>query len=247
MATYRLTIAYDGTDFHGYAANTGVRTVQGELEAALARVAGSPLATVVAGRTDAGVHARANVVSFEGPDGLDPGRLQRSLTSMLGPEVVVTEAAVAPAGFDARFSAGSRRYRYRVDRGAVPDPLQRRSAWHVPHPLDLEEMNRVAAAFVGEHDFASLCRAAEGRTTVRTVLAASWSEDPPGAVFDVTALAFCHQMVRSMVALCVEVGRGRVDADRVPGILEARDRNAARGAAPPHGLVLWEIAYPEPG
>lgn len=101
-----------------------------------------------------------------------------------------------------------------------------------------------AAALVGERDFASLCRAAEGRTTVRTVLSAGWEQAPPGLVFDVTALAFCHQMVRSMVALCVEVGRGRVPADAVPGILEARDRNAARGAAPPHGLVLWEVGYP---
>jgi tRNA pseudouridine38-40 synthase len=243
VAIYRLTIAYDGSGFHGYAANPGVRTVQGELEAALATVTGGAVATVVAGRTDAGVHARANVVSFEGSGDLDTGRLQRSLTSMLGPEIVVREAVAVPDGFDARFSAATRRYRYRIDTGPVPDPLLRHSAWHVPHDLDSGAMNRAASAFVGEHDFASLCRAAADRTTVRTILAAGWEQAPPGLVYDVTGLAFCHQMVRSMVALCVEVGRGRVAADRVPGILEARDRNAARGAAPPHGLVLWEVGY----
>jgi len=244
VAIYRITIAYDGTDFRGYAANPGVRTVQAELEAALATVIGDPVATVVAGRTDAGVHARANVVSFEAGVSLDPDRLQRSVTSMLGPEIVAVEAAAAADDFNARFSATSRRYRYRVDAGAVPDPLLRRTAWHVPHHLELDVMNRAAAAFVGEHDFASLCRAAEGRTTVRTVLAADWTESTPGPVFEVTSLAFCHQMVRSMVALCVEVGRGRVDAEQIPAILAARDRNAARGAAPPHGLVLWEVGYP---
>jgi len=246
LAIYRITIAYDGTDFHGYAANRGVRTVQAELEEALSTAIGAPVSTVVAGRTDAGVHARANVVSFESDAEPDPERLSRSITSMLGPEIVAVAAGLAGEGFNARFSALSRRYRYRVDAGSVPDPLLRRMAWHVPHALDPDAMNEAAAAFVGEHDFASLCRAAEGRTTVRTVLAAVWEEEAPGLVFDVKSLAFCHQMVRSMVALCVEVGRGRVAADAVPGILEAGDRNAARGAAPPHGLVLWEVGYPTP-
>jgi len=244
VPTYRIVIAYDGTGFHGYAANAGVRTVQGELEAALTVMLGEEVATVVAGRTDAGVHARANVVSLRITRPVDPGRVQRSITSMLGPEVVAVEAEEAPEGFDARFSALSRCYRYRVDTGPVPDPLQRRTAWHVPHSLDLGDMNRAAAAMVGERDFASLCRAAEGRTTVRTVLAAEWRTGAPGLVFSVAANSFCHQMVRSMVALCVEVGRGRVDAGAVAGILEARDRNAARGAAPPHGLVLWGVRYP---
>ena len=125
---YRITIAYDGTDFRGYAANPGVRTIQGELETALARMIGSPVTTTVAGRTDAGVHARANVVSFETDTILDPDRLSRSITSMLGPEVVATAAAVAPDGFSARFSAGSRRYRYRVDTasGARPTVVEDR-------------------------------------------------------------------------------------------------------------------------
>jgi len=244
VPTYRITIGYDGTDFHGYAINPGVRTVQGELEEALAVVMSAPVATVVAGRTDAGVHARANVVSFRADHTIDPGRLQRSITSMLGPEIVGVDASEVPDDFNARFSATSRRYVYRTDNGGVPDPLMRRTSWHVPHRLDLESMNRAAAAMVGEHDFASLCRPSPGRITVRTVHSAMWRVEPSGPLFEVEGKAFCHQMVRSMVALCVEVGRGRMAAEAVPGILEACDRNAARGAAPPHGLVLWEVDYP---
>ena len=244
MPTYRIVIAHDGSGFSGYAANPGVRTVQAELEAVLATVTGRAVVTVVAGRTDAGVHARANVVSFSVGEAIDPDRLQRSITAMLGPEVVARQVVEVSDGFDARFSASARRYRYRIDEGEIPDPMLRHVAWHVPHRLDIAAMNEAAAAFVGEHDFASLCRAAEGRSTVRMVRSASWTRRADGPLFDVTATAFCHQMVRSMVALCVEVGRGRVDAAAVPAILEARDRNSARGVAPPHGLILWEVAYP---
>lgn len=243
MPTYRITIAYDGAGFSGYARNPGVRTVQAELESMLARVLRRRIDTAVAGRTDAGVHARANVVSFTVEEPIDPDRLQRSVTKMLGPEIVAREVAPAPDGFDARRSALWRRYRYLVDDGEVPDPALRLRAWHVAPPLDLDEMNRASRSFIGEHDFASLCRAAEGKTTVRTVFEAGWSRGADGLVFDVTAAAFCHQMVRSMVALCVEVGRGRLPAAQVPGILEAVDRNSARGAAPPGGLTLWEVGY----
>lgn len=242
VAVVRIDLGYDGSGFHGFARNPGVRTVQGELEGALATMLRTEVSTVVAGRTDAGVHARHQVVSFEAED-VDPGRLEKGLRSMLGPEIAVHAVAWAEAGFSARFSATSRRYRYHVDEGAVPDPLQRHRVWHVGQELDLAAMNEACRALVGEHDFASLCRAQEGRTTVRTVLAAGWDRSRDLLVFEVHALAFCHQMVRSMVALTVDVGRGRVAAGAVPGILDARDRNAARGAAPAHGLTLWSIDY----
>lgn len=243
MPTYRITLAYDGSGFRGYAANPGVRTVQGELEGVLARILGGPVVTRVAGRTDAGVHARANVVSFAAAEPVDPVRLQRSITKLLGPEVVAVAVDEAEDGFDARLSATGRTYRYRVDTGSVPDPLRRHHAWHVADRLDVQAMNEVAACFVGEHDFASLCRAAEGRSTVRRVLSASWTREEPGVVYEVAATSFCHQMVRSMVALCVEAGRGRLQPAEVPAIIEACDRNQSRGAAPPHGLVLWEVEY----
>ncbi len=244
MPTYRIDLAYDGSGFRGYARNTGVRTVQDVLEAAIARVLQHPVDTVVAGRTDAGVHARGQVVSFETAGPIDTERLRRGITSMLGPEVVAGRVAEAPDGFSARFSALWRRYHYVIDTGAVPDPLVRRHAWHVSESLDVVRMNRSAAHFLGEQDFASLCRAAGGRSTTRAVLRAVWEPvEGPLLVFDVAASSFCHQMVRSMVALGVDVGRGRVDPDAVPAVLEARDRNASRGAAPPHGLVLVAVGY----
>lgn len=245
MPTYRLDLAYDGSGFRGWAANVGVRTVQGCLEEALAVALRRPVETTVAGRTDAGVHARGQVASFRVPEALDADRLQRSLNRLLAPEVVARRVAEAPEGFDARRSALSRTYRYHLDDGPVPDPARRWTTWHFGSPLDVVAMNRVGAGLVGEHDFASLCRAAGEASSVRRVLAASWRRDGDGLlVFEVKASAFCHQMVRSMAALCVEAGRGRLDPAAVPGILEARDRGAARGVVPPHGLTLWEVEYP---
>jgi tRNA pseudouridine38-40 synthase len=245
MPTYRLDLAYDGSGFRGYAANAGVRTVQGRLEDALATVLRHPVETAVAGRTDAGVHARGQVVSLLLAAAIDPARLQRALNRLLAPEVVIRSLAEAPDGFDARRSALWRSYRYAIDDGPVPDPARRWSVWHVAGPLDAAAMDRAAQAFVGEHDFASLCRTVEGGSTVRRVLEAAWQRADDGLlIFTVSARAFCHQMVRSMVALCVEVGRGRLDAAAIAGIIETRDRNAARGVAPPHGLTLWEVGYP---
>jgi len=243
VSVYRIDLAYDGTGFRGYARNEGVRTVQDVLESALATALGGEVATVVAGRTDAGVHARHQVVSFEWDRPIDPERLARSVDGIAGPEVVVRAIAPEPEGFSARFSATGRTYKYFVDDHPSPDPLRRAWVWHLPEDLDEAAMNEAASVFVGEHDFASLCRAAEGRSTLRRVRSAAWGREGGLIVFTVEASSFCHQMVRSMVAICVDAGRGRVAAADIPGILEARDRHAARGVAPPHGLVLWDVAY----
>lgn len=240
MPVVRLDLAYDGTDFHGYARQPDVRTVQGELEAALGRRLG-PVQTVVAGRTDAGVHAAHQVVSFEVDPLPDVDRLVASLRKMLPPDIVITSGAAAPDGFSARFSARSRTYRYVVETGPVADPFWRRFRWHVPYPLDVPIMDAAARGLVGEHDFGSFCRRAPGRSTVRTVFAAAWEPAEHGVEFEVTAKAFCHQMVRSIVAACVDVGRGRLPAVYVAELLEARDRSMGRGAAPPHGLTLWRV------
>ena len=243
MATYRLDLSYDGSGFHGYARQPTVRTVQGELEAVLARVL-EPVDTVVAGRTDAGVHARHQVVSFSTAKPVDPDRLARSLTKLLAPEIVVYAAARAPDGFSARFSATRRTYRYRVLNSPHPDPLRRATSWHVREPLNPGAMNRAVGYLVGEHDFASFCRRREGASTVRTVLSAAWSAQPESVLeLEIAATAFCHQMVRSIAAFSVEVGRGRIEPGATPRVLHARDRNEARGAAPPHGLVLWQVHY----
>lgn len=242
-ATYRIDLAYDGTGFRGYARNRRVRTVQGELESALATVLGVSVDTIAAGRTDAGVHARHQVVSFGHDRAFDVERAERSLQTMLRPEIEIRALREVPEGFHARFDASGRRYRYFIDEATAGDPLRRHWVWHYGTTLDVTSMNRAADDFVGEHDFASFCRAKPSGSTVRTVRTARWSRSDQLLVYEVGGKAFCHQLVRSMVALCVEVGRGRLAPDAVPAILDARDRNAARGAAPPHGLVLWEVSY----
>lgn len=243
MTVLRLDLAYDGGGFHGFARQEGFRTVQGVVEAALEQVLGGPVKTTCAGRTDAGVHARHQVVSFEWSEPVETDRLRRSLHRMVGPEVTVASVTPASDDFDARFSAVRRSYRYFVDPTEQPDPLSRAWVWNVARPLDVEAMNEAASGLIGPHDFASFCRRREGATTRREVLEARWFQDGALIVFDVSARAFCHQMVRSMTGFCVDVGCGRVPAHSVGAVLDARDRNAVGTVAPPHGLILWEVAF----
>lgn len=242
MPTYRLDLAYDGSPFHGYAKQPTVRTVQGDLEAALFAHTG-PVATVVAGRTDAGVHATGQVVSFSCDSELDEGRVARSLNRRLRPAIAVRHVRRVGDDFHARFSATGRQYEYRVLTDPVHDPFLAATTWHVAEALDADAMNEAAAWFVGEHDFASLCRRADGVSTIREVRWAGWGRDGDVLRYSVAAASFCHQMVRSMAALCVDAGRGRVAPAAVPTILGELDRNAARGVAPPHGLTLVAVAY----
>jgi len=243
VTTYRLDLAYLGTGFHGYAKQPQVRTVQGELEAALGRVIG-PVETYVAGRTDKGVHASGQVASFESSKLIDTNRLFRSLNKQLGPEIAINALRTVPDGFHARFSASGRSYRYAILNRETPDPFLAATTWHYATPLDLEAMNRATSFLIGEHDFASLCRSVPGRSTVRELRMAEWAQQPGDVKqLSVTSSSFCHQMVRSIVAVCVDVGRGRLPAEDVPKILKARDRNAAAGAAPPHGLTLVAVEY----
>lgn len=242
MPTYRLDLAYNGAGFHGYAAQPGVRTVQGELEKALRHHTG-PVESYVSGRTDKGVHASAQVVSFTVDRELDGDRVVRSLNRQLAPEIGVYAMQQVDAGFHARFSATGRSYTYRVLNRVAPDPLMAHVTWHVPEPLDVRAMNSAASALLGEHDFASFCRKADGRSTVRDLRTAVWQQTGDLLAFDVAASSFCHQMVRSLVALGVDVGRGKVDPVAVPGILAAADRHASRGVAPPHGLTLVRIDF----
>jgi tRNA pseudouridine38-40 synthase len=246
----RLTVAYDGSDFSGFASNPGVRTVGGTLAAALERVLGHPVELTCAGRTDAGVHAWGQVVSFDTwGEPVDPTLLQRSVNRQCGPRIVVREAGVAPEGFDARRSARSRRYRYTVLNRPVADPFLAATTWHVDEPLDLPAMRLACDPLIGEHDFSSFCR--RPRTSsgappslVRRVLGAGWRDLGDGLLrFEIEATSFCHQMVRSVVGTLVETGTGRKRAGEVRAIVEARDRSAAGQLAPAHGLCLWEVRY----
>jgi len=249
----RGAVAYDGSPFHGFAANDAVRTVAGDLNEALSRVAGVPVAVTCAGRTDRGVHAVGQVVSFDLPADADLDRIRRSVNRQCGPAVVLYSLEPAGDDFDARFSATGRRYRYRVLARQDPDPFLAATTWHVAAPLDVAAMQEAAGHLVGEHDFASFCRRpkpAVGEpepSLVRRIEEASWEgPDVDGLlVFEVSATAFCHQMVRSIVGTLVEVGRGRRPAAGMPDVLAARDRHAAGAPAPPHGLTLWAVRYPE--
>ncbi len=243
MPVYRIDLGYDGTAFRGFARQAGQRTVQGVLEERLARVLGSEVITTGAGRTDAGVHARHQVVSFEWDEELDRPRLARSLNGMMGPEVVVESVEQAVDDFSARFSARLRQYRYVILNAPLADPLNRHRCWHVVEPLDLAAMNDAAQLLVGEHDFASFCRAPDNGSTTRRVLSAAWALEGGMTVFTITANAFCHQMVRSIVGFMVDVGKGRRRADELETVLAARDRSKASNMAPPHGLILWEVGY----
>lgn len=242
MPTYRLDLSYDGSGFHGYAIQPDVRTVQGDLEAALERIVGD-VQTQVAGRTDAGVHAAGQVVSFDHDAELDVVRLARSLNSLLGPEIAVLSAAEVGAGFDARRDAVTRRYRYEILNRSVPDPFRRSVTWHVHHALDVGRMHEGAQLFVGEQDFSAFCRDDDGKSRKRYVLDAFWKRDDDIVVFEIEANAFCHQMVRSLVAMCVEVGKGNRSVEDVARAMQSGDRNLASGAAPPQGLKLMGVSY----
>ena len=243
----RLDLAYDGTAFHGWAVQPGLRTVQGELQAALAtilRVEAVPV--VCAGRTDAGVHARGQVVHFDVEEAPDLERLVRRLNGVLTADVRVRRAAVAPAGFDARFGALRRRYAYRIaDDPAAVDPLMRAHVLAWPRPLDVGAMNAASLLLVGRHDFASFCKQREGATTIRTLEQLSWTRDESGVlVGTVVADAFCHSMVRALVGCLIAVGEGRQPADWADEILRAELRNPAVAVVHAHGLTLEEVAYP---
>lgn len=254
----RLDLAYDGTDFSGWAAQPARRTVEGLLSAALATVLRLPDAVrlVVAGRTDAGVHARGQVAHADVPlaawAGLGPGlqaptrALLSRLAGVLPSDIVVRGVMPAPDGFDARFSALSRRYRYRIcDDRTLLDPLRRRDTVLVGSPLDVSAMNEAAAALVGLHDFAAFCRRREGATTLRTLQELDWERTDDATVEGtVVADAFCHSMVRSLVGALVPVGERRQPVGFPAEVLHARVRDPRVKVMPAHGLTLEYVTYP---
>lgn len=255
----RLDLAYDGTRFSGWAVQPGLRTVQGVLADALATVLrlADPVRLTVAGRTDAGVHARGQVAHVDVPReawAAVPGRSDREpgqalvdrLAGVLEPDVVVHRAALAPEGFDARFSAIWRRYAYRiVDDVGVRDPLTRGWALWNRRSLDVAAMDSAAQGLLGEHDFAAYCRPREGATTIRTLLDFGWERRVDGLIeARVRADAFCHSMVRSLVGAHLAVGEGRREPSWPAQVLRAGLRDGAVGVAPAHPLVLEEVGYP---
>ena len=242
----RLDLAYDGTNFSGWAAQPGRRTVQEELERVLAAVLRlERVALTCAGRTDAGVHAAAQVCHVDVPRAPDLDELRRRLAAVMPADVRVHAVRLAPSGFDARFSALWRRYSYRIcDDPPAADPLQRHRVLVWKRPLDVAAMNQACRPLLGDHDFAAYCRRREGATTVRTLRELCWSRSGPTVTARVVADAFCHSMVRALVGAAVAVGEGRLTPDVPQQVLIARVRDPRVTVVAPHGLALEEVAYP---
>ena len=246
MRVIRLTLAYDGTDFRGWAQqrHPEVRTVEGSLTEVLARVVREDVGLTVAGRTDAGVHARGQVASFITSSRLVPERIQKAVNGFLAPEIVIVDARDVPESFDARFSATAREYRYVVETMPLADPFSARFAWHRPHELRVGPMREAARHLVGEHDFASYCRhPGAGKPTVRDLRRLSIAREGPRVVLSFRANAFLHQMVRTIVGTLVRVGEGTLEPLDALRILEERRRSILTPPAPPRGLTLDRVLY----
>jgi len=239
-------IEYDGTEYAGFQVQTGERTIQEELEQALAVVALQPVRVVPAGRTDAGVHALGQVVHLQVAWHHSLGDLQRAWNANLPRDIAIRALARVSPGFHARYSARSRVYRYQIDNEPVRRPLLSRYAWHVDRPLDVGRMAEAAAMLVGRHDLRSFGRAPQGENTVRSVLRAlAWAEGERICV-EVEADAFLQHMMRRVVVSLVAVGRRRLSVGEFGDIIRARDPRRAAGLAPPNGLCLMAVRY-DPG
>lgn len=249
MPHYRLTLAYDGTDFAGWQLQTGgapARTVQGVLGEALSRLALVPPVRVAgAGRTDAGVHAEGQVASFDLDRPLPPEALVRALNGLLPADVRALSAAEAPPGFHARKSAVSKTYRYWLDTGPVQLPVRRRFASHCALPLDEGRMREAAALYLGRHDFASLASSGgSARTTVRTLARSDLLRTGYGFAYEAAGDGFLRKMVRSLVGGLLWVGQGKGDVEGLRRALERRDRRAWPPPAEACGLTLVRVDYP---
>lgn len=243
MPTFRMTLEYDGTDYVGWQIQPNGRSVQEEVEKALRQVLQEAVTTVAGGRTDSGVHARGQVVSFRTEEWSDPQRLAWSLNALMPDSIVAREVRRVADSFHARYSAQKRRYRYTILREV--SALERFNAWQVFYPLDVALMKQCAREIVGEHDFQSFCKADSDTPHHRCIVErASWTESGPRLVFDITANRFLYGMVRALVGTMVDVGRGHLTTEEFERIIDQKDRRAAGMAAPARGLVLEEIAYP---
>lgn len=243
--TYRLIVAYDGTEYGGWQRQPNQRSVQELIEAALAKLTGGAVTVHGSGRTDAGVHARAQVASVQLTTHHSPLTIQRALNANLPEDVRVTGVRVAAKDFHARFSAKEKEYRYQIDAGVVVDPFLRRYAWHHPRPLDLPAMRRAAKLIVGRHDFSALSAnpMREIDTPVRTVTKLTINRR--GSLLTVTACAdgFLYKMVRTIIGALVKVGEGRMTVEELRVAIAGKKRTALIETAPAHGLFLWRVVY----
>jgi tRNA pseudouridine38-40 synthase len=246
MRTIRMTLAYDGTNYHGWQEQPGQVTVQGTLVETLTTILRERPAVEGAGRTDSGVHALGQVAAFKTDRAMPLDRLHAALNSRLPPDICVTEMREAPPGFRPSFEAVGKHYRYRVYRSPFKPIFEARYVWHWHRPLVLEPMRQAARLLVGEHDFRSFeGRGSAREDTVRRVTRLDIAEAGPELHFEVEGNRFLYRMVRNLVGTLTEVGRGHRPVDWAGDVLAARDRMAAGPTAPPHGLCLMEVRYPD--
>jgi tRNA pseudouridine38-40 synthase len=246
MRTFKLTLAYDGTSYSGWQSQPGQLTLQDMLERALADITSESIRVVASGRTDAGVHAFGQVVSFRSQTALEPAVLQRALNAELPHDMAVLSVVEVPAEFHAISSARRKRYRYQIEDGPIRDVFNRRYCWHVHGRLDVQAMHRAAQALVGRHDFSSFeTSGSERESSVRTVYELSATRPVGGesVVLEIEADGFLYNMVRVIVGTLVEVGQGKRPEAWPAEVLQACDRRAAGRTAPPEGLFLVRVDY----
>ena len=250
MRNLKITLSYDGAEFSGWQVQPDAATVQGTLASAIGRITGEKVLPHGSGRTDAGVHALAQVVTFVTESSVPTENFVKALNDILPASVRVLEVTEAPPEFHARHSARAKTYRYRIYRGAICPPFLARYVWHYPYPLDELAMERAAARVVGEHDFTSFAavdpergRDQEPALNVRRIFSSVWERTAEELVYTVRGSGFLHHMVRNLVGTFILVGRGTLQGEDVMRILEARRRSAAGATAPASGLYLVNVEY----
>jgi len=249
MRNLKLVLAYDGSEFSGWQVQPDAATVQGTLASAIGRLTGEKVLPQGSGRTDAGVHALAQVASFTTESPIPPENLTKALNDILPPSIRVLEVAEAPSEFHARKSARSKTYLYRMLRSPICPPFLAPYVWHYPYPLDENAMRHAAALVVGEHDFTSFAAMDPERgepediSNVRSIFCSAWEQNGEEFVYTVRGSGFLHHMVRNLVGTFVLVGKGTLSPDDITRILEARNRSAAGATAPANGLYLVSVEY----
>lgn len=242
MRDIKLLIEYDGTNFVGWQSQATGRSVQDEINKVLDQILQEPINLIGSGRTDAGVHARGQVASFRTNSHMGVGSMQSGLNGILPEDIFIHAVEEVPEGFNARYDAKERVYRYFIS--MKPTAIGRHYQWFVKYDLNLVSMNAVAAQILGEHDFESFCKIdPEARHCRCTVNASSWKETPSTYIYEVRANRFLHGMVRALVGTMVDVGRGFIPVSAFREIIAAKDRRKAGMAAPPQGLFLEEVTY----
>jgi tRNA pseudouridine38-40 synthase len=250
MRNLKLILSYDGSEFSGWQVQPDAPTVQGTLASAIGRVTGEKVLPQGSGRTDAGVHALAQVATFVTESSVPKANFVKALNDVLPPSVRVLEVTEAPPDFHARHSARAKTYRYRIFRGAICPPFLARYVWHYPYPLEEAAMGRAAELVVGEHDFTCFAavdpergREDEPVSNVRQIFSSTWERQPEELVYTVRGSGFLHHMVRNLVGTFILVGKGTLQVEDLTRVLEARNRSVAGATAPASGLYLVGVEY----